>query len=578
MKKAIVLMAILCLSAILCVGAFAEDAEDSEEALRWLLAEECGEQECAGFAYGDYDGDGISEAFVLVGGKQEEMGGTKGNLWFVSPLFVEKIQSGKTYIEMEQIGGAAPMLFKAEENYGGSSSTSYLWRVINGAPVEMNASLLENFSYAGFDYDFYSYPSAFDACDDGTGHTWKKYYFYLDLDSMQIQEYGGIYIERSELEQYAGAVELLQNAEAEGLSIEEIIYRANGLFHVNLHSGDGYNYFLTLEIDGNVVTDITEMGENQGYYLLASNPDKAIYPKGIELTRSSKYKEKIETLPVSEQNKKNPIVSLVSEQGDIYYCDLDEDGFNEQFQIVSEIRDDQISYWINVLIGDENGASISKFPIYESATFTQREIRLYNVNGNLYVEASESFEGTSVNFMLFGFDDGKLALKKHLRDPGYSDGMAIIDEVSGEYIYETDENGGYADMISTLETAFMECDLQFKERVGEFSVTAVLPEDEQIGVLKLASGEDESSTQAEEKPQVEYRVEMQNVTGGFTVTGDVNMRDKPNLSGEVITSIKNGAGGQYLGESAEDSRGVTWYYVRYEEKTGWVSSKYTIIN
>lgn len=595
MKKTtvLILMAILCLATILCTGAFAEDAEDSEESLRWLLAEECGEQECAVFAYGDYDGDGIFEAFALAGGKQEEWGGTKGNLWFVSPLFVEKIQSGKTYILMEQIGGAAPMMFQAEENYGGSGSTSYLWRVVNGAPVEMNASLLENFSYSGFDYDFYSYPSAFDACDDGTGHTWKEYYFYLDLDTMEIREYGGIYIDRSELEQYAGAAELLQNAEADGLSVEEIIYRANGLFHVNLHSSNGYNYFMTLEINGNTVTDITRTGENQGHYLLASNPDKAIYPKTIESGSSAKrdetaetlpelswvkHDETVETLPVLEESKKDSIISLVPEHGDVYYCDLDDDGFDEQFQIQSEINGDQIIYRLNVLIGDENGASISMFPVYESAPFLQREIRLYNVNGNLYMEASESLDGTSVNFMLFSFDNGILTLEKHLRDPGYSDGMAIVDEISGEYIYETEENGGYAGMISALEMAFAEYDLQFREREGEYSVTAVLPEDEQIGVLKFAPGEGVSSVRAEEESQEKPQEEMQNAGGSFITTGNVNMRDMPNLDGKVITSIKKGNGGEYLGENAVDNRGVTWYYVRYKEKTGWVSSKYARIH
>lgn len=55
----------------------------------------------------------------------------------------------------------------------------------------------------------------------------------------------------------------------------------------------------------------------------------------------------------------------------------------------------------------------------------------------------------------------------------------------------------------------------------------------------------------------------------------VNMRDEPNLAGEDIGTMDKGETATYLGQKSTDSRGVIWYKVRFNGKTGWVSSRYT---
>lgn len=59
------------------------------------------------------------------------------------------------------------------------------------------------------------------------------------------------------------------------------------------------------------------------------------------------------------------------------------------------------------------------------------------------------------------------------------------------------------------------------------------------------------------------------------VGGDCNIRNAPNLNGNEIGLMKEGQKGTYLNSSSVDERGVTWYRVNFNGKTGWVSSRYT---
>ena len=59
------------------------------------------------------------------------------------------------------------------------------------------------------------------------------------------------------------------------------------------------------------------------------------------------------------------------------------------------------------------------------------------------------------------------------------------------------------------------------------------------------------------------------------VGGNCNIRTAPNLNGNEIGVMKEGQKGTYLNSSSVDERGVTWYRVNFNGKTGWVSSRYT---
>ena len=57
-------------------------------------------------------------------------------------------------------------------------------------------------------------------------------------------------------------------------------------------------------------------------------------------------------------------------------------------------------------------------------------------------------------------------------------------------------------------------------------------------------------------------------------SGDVHVRSEANLNGKSLAVIKKGQTAEFLNASAMDNRGVTWYKVRFDGVTGWVSTAY----
>lgn len=57
-------------------------------------------------------------------------------------------------------------------------------------------------------------------------------------------------------------------------------------------------------------------------------------------------------------------------------------------------------------------------------------------------------------------------------------------------------------------------------------------------------------------------------------TGDVKMRSDAGLNYETIMVVPGNVTVEYLGQSKTDSRGVEWYFIRYNGQSGWCSSKF----
>ena len=76
--------------------------------------------------------------------------------------------------------------------------------------------------------------------------------------------------------------------------------------------------------------------------------------------------------------------------------------------------------------------------------------------------------------------------------------------------------------------------------------------------------------------QIEGSVDKEKKSSGRTVkaTGDMHLRKGPGLDYAEVKVIKAGKTAKYLGSTKKDSRGVAWYKVSFNNKTGWVSSKY----
>ena len=66
-------------------------------------------------------------------------------------------------------------------------------------------------------------------------------------------------------------------------------------------------------------------------------------------------------------------------------------------------------------------------------------------------------------------------------------------------------------------------------------------------------------------------------TSGSSVnaTGDVKLRKGPGLDYAENGMMKAGKTAKFLGSTKKDARGVVWYKVSFNGKTGWVSSKYS---
>ena len=63
--------------------------------------------------------------------------------------------------------------------------------------------------------------------------------------------------------------------------------------------------------------------------------------------------------------------------------------------------------------------------------------------------------------------------------------------------------------------------------------------------------------------------------GMVVATGIVNIRKAPSLDADLVSGMKKGGMATYLNEQSVDNRGVTWFKVKLNGRTGWVSSMYS---
>lgn len=70
---------------------------------------------------------------------------------------------------------------------------------------------------------------------------------------------------------------------------------------------------------------------------------------------------------------------------------------------------------------------------------------------------------------------------------------------------------------------------------------------------------------------------QENVPVGYVYAdgGKSNMRKTAGLDGKILCTFKKGDSALYLNEDFWDDRGVQWYKISYNDKIGWVSSRYT---
>lgn len=185
--------------------------------------------------YDDYDGNGTYEAFAFVSVNPSPYG---ADFWYEGALLMitdNSLQELKRTQECNIGGycrfGDTKIIFLADSN-GFTSSTSYIWTADGKKPRSMNLSGWGQWFYVDEFGNVCVLDSSYDGSSEHMGHSYKPYFFYFD--GWNFVEYGAIPITEEEFLRCGGAEEVLEEIEEEGLTLTNILYRGNGMIHINL--------------------------------------------------------------------------------------------------------------------------------------------------------------------------------------------------------------------------------------------------------------------------------------------------------------------------------------------------------
>lgn len=258
-----------------------ENTKALEEKKLELFAKETMKEEILGFQCQDYDNDGGLEAFFLTDKQKEEEISILCDVWFTDGKYREKLlEDVWIYLDSIEVWELKECkIFKVEGRGNGSRTQSFAWTVKNKFPEKLD-NTFSGLTYEGGN-DFSVYWEAYDLYKDGTGHTWKRYYFYWN--GTGFREYGGIPITKKELLLLNGTKEVISSLEREGCFITHIFYRKNGIIHVNYTKGKRQDN-LTFVLEG----DEAKLDKDASYggkYEAAIAPDIARYPEDFQIMK-----------------------------------------------------------------------------------------------------------------------------------------------------------------------------------------------------------------------------------------------------------------------------------------------------
>lgn len=227
---------------------------------------------------GDFDGDGSDELFAVCR-TDDTFSDIFGSLWYASADKAMQIYpANEEWGEFRTAEVGGDTLILTERLYA-TGNVTYCFRVENGSPIGIdtfNAGSLTQTNGA----EFTGIKSTYDFCTDGTGHTWKPYWFYYENGEFREHlghsilyenfkdNFGGVSEEFAYLQPYFDEIE------AENGVITNVIVRDNGIININYKIvEDGkdflaYRYFRTLSVKDGEVTDITPE-INEGSYAVS---------------------------------------------------------------------------------------------------------------------------------------------------------------------------------------------------------------------------------------------------------------------------------------------------------------------
>ncbi|MBQ8826681.1 MAG: hypothetical protein IJ007_06275 [Oscillospiraceae bacterium] len=220
---------------------------------------------------GDFDGDGKDELFAVYG-----KGGSVGRLYFVDENGAFMLGDEAEWSVPEIISVHGINLIHIER-LNVSDSVSYYYQIIDGKPVRIDTyGLMELKPVSENGSEFTAFHTTYDVYTDGTGRSWKPYYFEAINNDGRIsfREY---YAWQSPAEEISGYIETIHTDTGYDLKpyieklsregeITDLINRFDiGIVHINYMLGDELRY-CTLSLDNGTVTDITPEN-NKGHYV-----------------------------------------------------------------------------------------------------------------------------------------------------------------------------------------------------------------------------------------------------------------------------------------------------------------------
>lgn len=194
--------------------------------------------------YADYDRNGRNEAFVLAGPKKAgKLRDASYTLWFAymqdGTVIARKIRKD-IIVDSKKLNLKSADLFCAV-TYCATSCPTDVYEVRgNEIAIIFQGDCINRAGGDSFSSVHSTYDSAYDSSLKGKlGHTWKPYYFYYQ--DGKVKEYKGKKISLKKFKKYKNSAKILKKYKGK---IKSIIYRSNGMVHVN------YQYKSKVEKDG----------------------------------------------------------------------------------------------------------------------------------------------------------------------------------------------------------------------------------------------------------------------------------------------------------------------------------------
>lgn len=218
----------------------------------------------------DFDGDGKDELFAVYGK------GSVGRLYFVDENGTFMLGDEAEWTDPEIITVHGVNLIYTER-LNVSDSVSYYYQIIDGKPVRIDTyGLMELKQHSEYSSEFSALHTTYDIYTDGTGRSWKPYYFEAVNNDGRIS-FREHYAWQSPAEEISGYIDTMLTDTGYDIKpyvdeisqkgeITDLINRFDiGIVHINYMLGDE-RHFRTLSLDSGTVTDITPEND-KGHYV-----------------------------------------------------------------------------------------------------------------------------------------------------------------------------------------------------------------------------------------------------------------------------------------------------------------------